>query len=156
MADLARTGDLDVKIVGTDGVTPVDVVVDTDTENALKIKGNVNIEGSSGSQATLSTSNRIETNLVSPSVSGNNLVLDLTVPAGKTWYLKGLMIGTTRTATFSLAINSVTKIQGNLDASDSFDIPLYGYETVAGITVQVYINTSANQDLSGNLIIYEE
>ena len=156
MADLNRTGDMEVKIVGVDGIIPVDVVVDEDTENALKIKGNVFIAGSSGAAQFLSIANRMESEIVDPSASGDNVVLNLTVPVGKTWYLKGLVVGTSRTATFRMTVAGTTKLRGNLDASYSFEIQLHGFMVAESTVIQVILNTSANQALSGNLVILEE
>ena len=156
MGDKPRVIDYQVQLHGNDTSINVDVVQDTDAENALKVKGYVKIEGSDGAQATFSVANRMESSQIDPSINGWNTILNLSVPSGKTWYLKGMGFGSTRSCEFRLTIGGTTKYQGNLDASDSIELPLYGFLVGESVSVTLDINTTANQTLKANLVIYEE
>jgi len=156
MADKERIVDYQIQIMGTDSSKPVDVVTDEDTENALKVKGNVVISGSSGSQQVLSKANRFETNKIL-STGTWDIILNLTVPSGYNWYLKGMIIGTGKTAEWRLKIGGTVKVQGHIDADDSVSIPLYGYEIIESEVILLELNCgAANQTLEGNITIYEE
>lgn len=154
MADLARKGDLDIRIVDASTQDSAQVVTDPATQKALKVYGYVNIEG--GSAKFLTVANKFETAVITSATGWNN-VLSLTVTALKKWYLKGMIIGSSRSAQWRLVIGGVTKLQGHIDASDSMPIELHGYEVDAGVTVVIQMNCgAANQTFEANMIIYEE
>ena len=151
MADLEKElVEQQMQIVGVDAVTPVKTIA-IGSETALQ----VNLAGGDSTSIFLSIANRLETNLVSSAI-GDNTLLNLTVPTGKIWFLKGMSGSSSATALIKLIIASATELQFRVDANDVYGEPLYGYRVGAGVAVQIIVNVGAtNKELIANLIIYE-
>lgn len=153
VADVTPSGHIPIEI-STQDEGPVDVI-DIDGKKYLRVASL--IEGSAGSQVTLSKANHVESNVIASIGSGFNIILDLVVPVGKTWYLKSLIIATERSSVWKLTIGGTSFVQGVLDADDALEFALHGYEVPTGISIKFEMKCGAvNQDLYGNLIIYEE
>lgn len=151
MSDLNRVGDLEVKIVGVDGITPVDTI-SVGSSQALA----VDIAGSAGTAATLSIANVIKYNSVA-SLSGYTTVTNTTVPTGKTWYLKGMVLSSSAFAQFRISIDSVITFECRSDADDVNEVTLHGFQVNAGSTILIEANAGGvGKTLISNLIIYEE
>ena len=159
MGDISRQGDLDVRIVDAACQFSARVVIDEDGENALKVSGNVNISGSSGSQFFLSIANKIYTAEVTSGASWT-MVLDLTVPTGKVWYLKGIVASTERQAKYKLSLGpagNIAVMQGIVDANDTAPIELYGFQQNEDDIIKFELNAEeAGHQLYGNIIMYED
>ncbi len=150
MSDLSRGSiDYQVQVVGTDGT--VACVIEKGSVNALC----VDIAGSSGSAATLSIANRLETNTISSTGSWDT-VLSLTVPTGKTWYLKGLTVSASAFSKFRMSIGGTQKFYSRSDADDINEVMLHGYQVNTGVTILIEGDAGAvGKELIANLIIYE-
>ena len=131
-----------------------DVVIDSLTVGGVHALA-VDIAGSAGSAATLSIANKIETSTIE-SATGWNTVLNLTVPTGKTWYLKGMTVSAESFAKFRMKINTIQKFYSRSDADDINEVTLFGYQVDAGGVILIEGDAGAvGKELVVNLIIYE-
>lgn len=155
MADLSRVGDLEVKIVGSDGITPADVVT-IDSTNSLA----VSIAGSQGFAVTLSIANKSITALAT-SLSGWTTVIDETTPVGYTWYLKSLVVSVESSSLIRALVgpsgSETTQFQLRVDAGDSFQIDAHGFQMVENNRILIEMDAGGvGKEIIGNLVIYEE
>ena len=53
--------------------------------------------------------------------------------------------------------SEVVKVQGRIDAADSLEVELHGFEVPEDTKILIYLKPNANnQNIFANLIIYEE
>lgn len=115
----------------------------------------VDIAGSTGSAATLSIANVVKYNSVS-SGSGYTTVTNITVPTGKTWYVKGWVISSSAFAQYRIKKNGTIIFECRSDADDPNSIPLYGLQFDAADVILIEADAGGvGKTLISNLIIYE-